>query len=532
MAEFEAQGGEFSLGLGDVYNIVRRRFWWFAVPSFLVAIVALAVALVWPAEYEAASIVVVESQAVPEALVQTTVVADTEARYGQIKLMLLSRDNLSAIIDEFDLFADKARPIEERVEMMRENSSIEPLPPAIVDPRKPIQIDSFRIAYRGSSPQTVADVANRLTRDFLATNLRERANQAESTSEFIGAELVKTEEERARVAQELMEYREQHQGELPEDLSLNNQRLDRLQHSHQQALSQMETARTQVSEIKRQIHELRTMGTDESSNPVARKKAVELALNRLRSEGKTEKHPDVVIARTELENLEALLAKAYESEAPLSPVEGTLRNEMRGHEVGMTVLERELTRIENEVSEIEARIAATPQRAAQVSQLQATFVGLTDAIKVLSAKRMAADMGRSVELVQKGERFRVIESAVPPTSPVFPNRPLFFVVGAVLGVGLGLLLLVVREVVDQSFHTPHDLQRTLNLPVLGSIPVIWLPAELARARARLRRFAIAGVVIVSLIAGGGLVICLLRSASAPEASAGLAPAAEASHADV
>ncbi len=531
MAEFEGQGGEFSSSLGDIYDIARRRFWWFAVPSVLVAIVALAVALVWPAEYEAASIVVVESQAVPEELVQTTVVADTEARYGHIKLMLLSRDNLSAIIDEFDLLADESRTMEERVEMVRENISIEPLPPAIVDPRKLVQIESLRIAFRGSLPQTVADVANRLTRDFLATNLRERANQAESTSEFIKAELGKTEEERARVAQELMEYREQNQGELPEDLSLNNQRLDRLQHTQKQALSQMETARTQVAEIKRQIHELRTLGSDESANPVARKKALELGLNRLRSEGKTEKHPDVVIARTELKNLEALLAEAYESDAPLSPVEGLLRNEMRGHEVGITVLKRELTRIEDEIVEIEARIAVTPQRAAQVSQLQATFVGLTDAIKVLSAKKMAADMGRSVELVQKGERFRVIESAVPPTSPVFPNRPLFFVVGAVLGVGLGLFLVVVREVVDQSFHTPLDLQRTLKLPVLGSIPVIRLPAELAQARARLRRFAIAGVLI-ALIAGGGLVVYLLRSAPAPEASAGLAPAAEASHADV
>ena len=79
---------EFSFSLGDLIAIARRRFWWFCVPAVLGAAIALVVALVWPAEYEAAAIVVVEAQAVPEALVRSTVVADTESRFGQIRLML------------------------------------------------------------------------------------------------------------------------------------------------------------------------------------------------------------------------------------------------------------------------------------------------------------------------------------------------------------------------------------------------------------------------------------------------------------
>ena len=236
--------GEFSFSLGDVIPIARRRLWWFVVPTALGAVLALVVALLWPAEYEAASIVVVEPKAVPEQLVRSTVVADTEARYGQIKLMLLARDNLSGIIAEFELYPDEGLAMEERVARMRDHISIAPLPPAIVDPRKPIEIESFRIAFSGPKPQIVADVANRLTRDFLSANLRERANQAESTSEFIENELVKTEEERARIAQELMEYKEQHQGELPDDLGVNSQRIQRLQTAHHMAISQLETAKS------------------------------------------------------------------------------------------------------------------------------------------------------------------------------------------------------------------------------------------------------------------------------------------------
>ncbi len=525
MAANEPQA-EFSVSLGDLIEIARRRFWWFCVPAGLGAGMALVVALVWPAEYEAAALVVVEAQAVPEVLVQSTVVADTESRFGHIKLMLLARDNLSQIIHEFELYDDETRAMEERVELMREKITIEPLPPVIVDPRKPVTIESFRIAFRGPNPATVAEVANRLTRDFLSANLRERASQAESTSEFIQAELAKTEEERARIAQELMEYREQHQGELPEDLAMNNQRLDRLKLAQQAASSQLETARTQVAEIRAQTNELRLVGTDDTSDPVSRKKTLELGINRFKAEGKTERHPDVRIARAELAQLEQLLSKAYESDAPLSPVERALSNEVRGHEVRMSVLRREIAQIEEDMADIEARLVATPQRTAQITQLSAAFNGLSEAIRVLSAKKMAADMGRSVELVQKGEKFRVIESAVPPTSPVFPNRPLFFVVGAVLGIGFGLLLLVVREITDQSFHSLGDLQRSLALPVLGAIPVIELPTDLARTRSRLRRLVITGGVLLGLLAGGGFVYYLISSTpSSPAPEANTTPAA-------
>jgi hypothetical protein len=160
------------------------------------------------------------------------------------------------------------------------------------------------------------------------------------------------------------------------------------------------------------------------------------------------------------------------------------------------------------MEEIQAQISNTPQRAAQVTQLQANITGLTHQIGDLQKKKIAADLGESVEMVQKGEKFRVVETAVPPTSPIFPNRPLFFVVGFVIGVGIGMFLLVVREMTDSSFHSIQDLQSTLELPVLGAIPVIRLPAEIARARARLRRLAIAGVTILALAAGGGLLVYL------------------------
>jgi hypothetical protein len=57
--------------------------------------------------------------------------------------------------------------------------------------------------------------------------------------------------------------------------------------------------------------------------------------------------------------------------------------------------------------------------------------------------------------------------------------------------------------------------------------VIRLPAELARARARLRRAVVVGAIVVGLLAGGGVALYLLQqSGGRTEAPAPAAKAKE------
>ena len=62
--------------------------------------------------------------------------------------------------------------------MGAQDITIEPILPPIVDPRRPVEIDSFRIAYRGQTPDTVAAVANELAREFIRENLEVRSADA------------------------------------------------------------------------------------------------------------------------------------------------------------------------------------------------------------------------------------------------------------------------------------------------------------------------------------------------------------------
>jgi uncharacterized protein involved in exopolysaccharide biosynthesis len=147
----------------------------------------------------------------------------------------------------------------------------------------------------------------------------------------------------------------------------------------------------------------------------------------------------------------------------------------------------EVERLKADIAEYEQRIENTPRRAAELDHLEEQYKNTNEAIRTLQLKQVEAEIGKTIETNNKGERFRVVESAEIPTSPISPNRPVWFLAGTLLGMMLGMALLVVREMGDSSFHGVLDLQGSLGLPVLAAVPEIDV-TPLPRRRSRLPFF--------------------------------------------
>jgi polysaccharide chain length determinant protein (PEP-CTERM system associated) len=461
---------EAGVSLGDLYGVFRRRKWWFLLPTGIGLVLSAVLAMVLPPEYQAEATVTVEPQVVPEILANSTIAAKTEQRYESLKLQLLARDSLSSVISDAKLFEGDTSPREDQVERLRKLISLDPLPPAIIDPRKPVELNSFKLTFRYRNPKTAAEVANRLARDFISANLRDRTSLAESNVEFFEQQLQKQRADMADVARQISDYKENYQGELPEQLLLNRDRLERNRLDLATTESKLEAAKDQVRLLTQQIQEIRVASSTDGNDPATRKRMLELELNRLLSTGKTDKHPDVVHTRAELAALDEMItARGDEAQAP-SREEMAMRDKLRDNEVEGNVLAGEIERLKADIAEYEQRIENTPRRAAELDHLEAQYKNISESIRTLQQKQVDAEIGRQIETSSKGERFRVVESAEIPTSPVSPNRPVWFIAGTVLGMMLGFALLVLREMSDKSFHSVVDLQNTLGLPVLAAVP--------------------------------------------------------------
>ncbi len=498
---------QLGFSLDELWRIVWRRKWWLVVPAVVGMTVAGAFALLLPPIYEAESKILIEQ---PEVDLERRVVGTQERGYESIKRMILSRENLGKIIEEFGLYKDMTLPLSEKAVVLAENIVIERLPSEIEDPRRPKQVDAFRIAYRSKRSQIVPRVANRLADMFRTEHLRMRSKEAQAGVEFFKAQIEQKQAELGGVSGELALYREGHLGEMPEALSSNERILDRLNQELRLKQGALSTAQSQVHMIRQQLRTAQTDGKTERDDPYLRKTTIELTLNNEIAAGKTEKHPDVIALRAELVELGKMLENRDDSDRPTSPATAALERELRNYVVEVEVYQHDIETVNAAILQYEERIANTPAHTAVVTSLIKRYEHLQEAVRTVQLRLNEAELKHKMETRELGERFRIFESAVVPESPVSPNRPLWFVVGTVLGVLMGLLLLIVRESADTSFHTAHDLQEALDLPVLASVPLI----ETARARkgagAGLKRWAGRAAIVVLLLAGAAAAVIYLN----------------------
>lgn len=70
------------------------------------------------------------------------------------------------------------------------------------------------------------------------------------------------------------------------------------------------------------------------------------------------------------------------------------------------------------------------------------------------------------------DNVKVLSDASVPMSPVSPNILLNTAVAAVLGMMIGVAIAFLKIVLDRRIKTEQDVETILELPVLGSIPVI------------------------------------------------------------
>jgi hypothetical protein len=86
-------------------------------------------------------------------------------------------------------------------------------------------------------------------------------------------------------------------------------------------------------------------------------------------------------------------------------------------------------------------------------------------------RKLEADIALSMEQKQKGEQFRVLDSAKTPVKPVDPDIKKVILLALVLGLGLGGGLAYLMEFLDTSYKHPEDAEKELQIPVMVSIPL-------------------------------------------------------------
>jgi capsular exopolysaccharide synthesis family protein len=164
-------------------------------------------------------------------------------------------------------------------------------------------------------------------------------------------------------------------------------------------------------------------------------------------------------------------APAYqEAESRLEKIKQRIRDQVAVH-LGEIRNEYELA-VSNE-SNIRADIASAEQKAFQVGVVTSKYdVARTDAATTKAMYDVIAKTLQEVSVNSElvANNITVLDTAIPPTFPVSPNKRLNLVLGFMIGLFLGIGTAFFLDYLDNTFHRPEDIERLLQLNTLAIIP--------------------------------------------------------------
>jgi succinoglycan biosynthesis transport protein ExoP len=556
--EFLAEDG---LDLSVISGALKRH-WLLAVGGAIaIIVVGVAVISVLPATYRSTATILLEEPEVPEYLIQTTVTVFAAEQIQYINQRVMTRTNLSEIIEKFDLYADERRytPTLLLTKKVQSNMHLDLINVELTDPARGasmLKAIAFTIGFRDEDPAVAQKVANELVSLYMEENVRSRTVQTVETRQFLTKEVDRLDERVKEIEEKMARFKEENEESLPTMLVMNQSLIrsteDQLIET-QRRLDSLEDTRimldSQLIQLKPTLPMMLPDGTTVVS-PQDQLKALQTRLAMLQGQYSPD-HPDVMRTRREVDALKAEtgltadlsdttallidarneLAKANENYnddhpeiqrlerlvnrltvtitdsrdandalvKPDNPAYIQLGAQKETLVVNEAMLRSEERRLRLRLADYEQRMLKTPAVEQELIALQRELQSATSRYFGMRDRQFGAEMGEALETQSKGERFVLVEPANFPLEPASPNRPALILMLLVLAPAASFGLIVLRTLMDHSIRGTKMLDSIQGGPPIAEIPFIVTQAELNTTR-RIRIAALAGLPAAILLA--------------------------------
>jgi succinoglycan biosynthesis transport protein ExoP len=549
--------------VSDYVAMFRRRSLLFASTVFFIVLAAIAVAFVLPATYYASGTILIEQQDVPEDLVRSTVSNYAAERLQVVTQRVMTTVNLAKIIEEHDLYPDEragGMSSEAAVELFRADTTMEPLSAEVASPggRTITTTIAFMVGYTAPTAAKAQTIAKALADLYLMENALNRKEAASGTTTFLSRQADALKAQLAEKEAELASFKATNGESLPEMQRLNldrlesteseiadlqqeirglrdnrdlqsselavmspyaayesadgnivatdPRRLDQLQRDYIALSAKYGPSHPDLIRLRREI-ELLT-----GSSIVADLTPVEEQLFSLRqrldaaSQNYGADHPEVTGLQRQIASLEARRADILKSSArdvaPTNPLYIQKQGQLNATTNQLATAESRLATLNQRLNDLEQRLQVSPEVERQFVGLTREHEAMLTQYRELQGKLETALLAETLEVEQRGERFRLTNPPLLPTEPASPNRIAIILLGFVLALGAGIGLVVLIESLDDTVRSPKDVARIFQMEPITSIGYMEGPRDVRKRRARnalIGGVAVASVAVVTVI---------------------------------
>lgn len=551
---------QYSRSVKDYLSILWRRRLYVLIPFILLLAITIPIILSLQAIFTSTGTVLIESQQIPEDLVQSTVTGYADERLQVISQRVMTTQKLFSVIEKFNLYASQisTTPRSTIVSDMRKRISIERVNAEVKNQfgRKTEALIAFKVSFEHLSPNIAQRVTNELITLFLQENIRERTQQAKEATQFLQKEADRLTQaiEKSEVA--IANYKAEYKDSLPDNLQnmtrqsidlesrisdanfkietiRNNIKLLKLQleqaKSNSQQAAETITPETQkLLDMQQQLIALTSRYGEDHPDVKAKKREMEIyrqetgaeldkdslssQLTQLQDEYQTllkkyaPAHPDAVRKKKQIEQLESRIAALPDKKtAPSNQADiQNINNQIAAANNDIGLQQQNLKALKAEKSLVDNRLEQIPQVERALESLNRDYQGLLAKYQDIHTKQQQAELARALEEDQKAERFTVLEPPNLPSAPSKPNRKKLVMISFALSLGAGLGLALLMEIANGAIRGPGNLAHVAGMEPLIEIPYIETNSDRKKRRRNLQ------IMLISLLLSLVLFLVLIH----------------------
>ncbi len=191
------------------------------------------------------------------------------------------------------------------------------------------------------------------------------------------------------------------------------------------------------------------------------------------------KSPDVIRLKQDI----AELREQYRSEVLKSQIAGgnarqaDVAAQYQIAKLDLDLLNRERNTLRGYRSDYERRVTHKPSQEAQLQQLQEQANELATVVGAFENQTRGTILKDEFRREDAKVRFRVIDPANRPVTPITDDQNKIMVIAVFGGLGCGIGVVYLLEFFDHSFKSVDEIESFLGLNVLGTIPKIQIERQ-------------------------------------------------------
>jgi polysaccharide chain length determinant protein (PEP-CTERM system associated) len=490
---------------GTMAKEAKRRRLAIGILFAVIALLALALGLLWPKKYEATTTILVQENNIikplTEGLAAPTEVAD---RAGIAQEVIFSHKMMDKILADGGWLKDNPSPLEKvnLIKQIEDNTTI-------TAPRP----DLLQISYADGDPVRSYNVTREMAHLFIQASLASKQKESTSAYEFMNSQVQAYAKKLQAIGDKMKDFLETHADAAPGNQVDTNTRIAQLR-------QEMEAARIDIAELGSKASTLGGQLTGQSAIAVAQTRESIYADEIAQLQAKlaqlkltyTDSYPDVIRTRHQIEDLRQQMQQAQDSPAPALP--GAMGNGVVQFNPVYQGIASQRANVRGDLAAAEARLAASSSQlkselerskrvaatADEMAALTADYETNKQIYQALLTRREQARVSMELDKERRGLTFEIQDPAMMPLVPSGLRLAHFAAAGLALAalIPIGLLFGVARY--DPRVRSRELLEYSTGLPVLATIPRFQTPED---GRHRQRRNLL--IVLIAV----GVAVCYL-----------------------